>query len=85
MALYVTRTLDDGAVVIADLSDNKDYAVVTAAAWNTIKALPADQRKAAIDAAVAAAAVEWKAERGPDSEMGRNQEAGTGGPTSHGE
>lgn len=70
MAIEKVRDLDDGAAVVRDTDGGQTFVLKPGVYRDGMD-------RAEVDAAVAEAGEEWRRERGPDSELGRNLEAGT--------
>lgn len=74
--IRLTNRLSDGTVVLRDDADGAEF-VLSASQWREVQALNAAQQRAAVEAYVLTNREEWAAERGPDSDLAKNMEAGT--------
>jgi hypothetical protein len=76
MSVYLVKTLSDGAAVVRDSTDLREF-VLRPDQWQAVRALPHDRQRAKVEEFVAANGADWARERGPDSPLGRGMEAGT--------
>jgi hypothetical protein len=53
MTLYLKRTLDDGATVVADNTDGTEF-VLRPGQWDSVRALPYEQQRMAVERCVIA-------------------------------
>lgn len=77
MTLYVSQTLEDGSQVVADADDPNVTYVLKPGQFDEIDGLPESEQRHRLREFMAMNKTEWEKERGPDSDLGKNLEAGT--------